>query len=36
VKGKEDKNDVAKNTVKKEDKKNAPPTETKPLTRILN
>jgi hypothetical protein len=31
VKGKEDKNDVAKNTVKKEEKKNAPPTETKPV-----
>ena len=30
VKGKEDKNDVAKNTVKKEEKKNAPPTEIKP------
>ena len=31
VTGKEDKNDVAKNTVKKEEKKNAPPTETKPV-----
>jgi hypothetical protein len=30
VKGKEDKNDVAKNTVQKEEKKNAPPTEAKP------
>ena len=29
VKGKEDKNDVAQNTIKKEEKKNAPPTETK-------
>src|SRR6187397_1587003 len=29
VKGKEDKNDVAHNTIKKEEKKNAPPTETK-------
>ncbi|HEY5967525.1 MAG TPA: hypothetical protein VIU35_06085 [Chitinophagaceae bacterium] len=31
VKPKEDKNDVAKNTVKKEEKKNTPPDETKPL-----
>lgn len=31
VKDKEDKNDVAKNTVKKEEKKNAAPTETKPV-----
>ena len=31
VKGKEDKNNVAKNTVKKEEKKNVPPTETKPV-----
>jgi len=31
VKGKEDKNDVAKNTVRKEEKKNASPTETKPV-----
>ena len=31
VKPKEDKNDVAKNTVKKEEKKNTPPTETKPV-----
>lgn len=30
-KAKEDKNDVAKNTVKKEEKKNAAPTETKPV-----
>jgi len=31
VKGKEDKNDVAKNTIKSEEKKNAPPTEKKPV-----
>ena len=31
VKGKEEKNDVAKNTVKKEEKKNAPLAETKPV-----
>jgi hypothetical protein len=30
---KDDKNDVAKNTVKKEEKKNAPPTETKPVVK---
>src|SRR6186713_555597 len=33
LKGKEDKNDVAKNTVKSEEKKNAPPTETKPVNK---
>jgi hypothetical protein len=33
VKVKEDKNDIAKNTVKSEEKKNAPPTETKPVNK---
>ena len=32
-KAKEDKNDVAKNTVKSEEKKNPPPTETKPVNK---
>jgi len=33
VKVKEDKSDIAKNTVKSEEKKNAPPTETKPVNK---